>query len=151
MCKGKRTIREKRSLRVQIPPGVEDGTMLRLRDQGASQNGGPAGDLYVVVHIQPDKTFQRIGDDLLLEFEASITQVTLGAEIEIPTLMSQAKLKIPPGTQPDTLLRLRGQGMPRARWRGTGDLLVRVKVNIPKRLKKRQRELLEQLSEELDK
>ena len=150
-CKGRRTIREKRSIRVQIPPGVEDGTMLRLRNQGASQNGGPPGDLYVVVHVQPDKTFQRVGDDLLLEFEASITQATLGAEVEIPTLTSHAKLKIPPGTQPDTLLRLRGQGMPRARWKGNGDLLVRVKVQIPKKLGKSQRELLEQLAKELDK
>ena len=150
-CKGRRTIREKRSIRVQIPPGVEDGTMLRLRDQGASQNGGHPGDLYVVVYVQPDKTFQRVGDDLLLEFEASVTQATLGAEVEIPTLTSHAKLKIPPGTQPDTLLRLRGQGMPRARWKGTGDLLVRVKVQIPKKLSKSQRELLEQFAKELDK
>jgi len=150
-CKGRRTVREKRSLRVQIPPGVEDGTMLRLRAQGASQNGGPAGDLYVVVHVKPDKTFQRVGDDLLLEFEASITQVTLGAEVDIPTLTSHARLKIPPGTQPDTLLRLRGQGMPRARWKGNGDLLVQVKVVIPKKMSKSQRELLEQLATELDK
>ncbi|MDO8056861.1 MAG: DnaJ C-terminal domain-containing protein, partial [Candidatus Hermodarchaeota archaeon] len=90
-------------------------------------------------------------DDLLLEFEASVTQATLGAEVEIPTLTSHAKLKIPPGTQPDTLLRLRGQGMPRARWKGTGDLLVRVKVQIPKKLSKSQRELLEQFAKELDK
>ena len=150
-CKGRRTVREKRSLRVQIPPGVEDGTMLRLRDQGASQNGGPAGDLYVVVHVKPDKTFQRMGDDLLLEFKASITQVTLGAEVDIPTLTSKAKLKIPPGTQPDTLLRLRGQGLPRTRWKGNGDLLVRVKVAIPKKLSKSQRELMERLATDLDK
>ncbi|MFX0168512.1 MAG: molecular chaperone DnaJ [Candidatus Hodarchaeota archaeon] len=150
VCKGKRTVREKRSLQVQIPPGIEDGTMLRLKNQGASQNGSPPGDLYVVVYIKPDKTFQRVGDDLLLELEITITQAALGAEIEIPTLTSQAKLKVPPGTQPDTLLRLRGQGMPRARYRGNGDLLVRVKVKVPTRLKKEQRELLEQLAKELD-
>jgi molecular chaperone DnaJ len=150
-CNGKRTAREKRSIRVQIPPGVESGSMLRLKGQGASQSGGLPGDLYVVVHIEPDRIFERMGDDILLELPISITQATLGTEIKVPTLLSKAKLKIPAGTQPDTILRLRGQGMPRARWRGNGDLLVRIKVEIPKKLKRQQRELLEQLADELDK
>jgi molecular chaperone DnaJ len=150
-CNGKRIVREKRSIRVQIPPGVESGSMLRLKDQGASHDGGPPGDLYVVVYIEPDKTFQRVGDDILLEIPISLTQAALGAEIEVPTLLSKAKLKIPAGTQPDTVLRLRGQGMPRARWRGNGDQLVQIKVEVPKKLTRQQRELLEQLAEELDK
>lgn len=150
-CKGRRTVRQKRSLRVQIPPGVESGSMLRLKDQGASEDGGRPGDLYVVVHIKPDKTFQRVGDDLLIEVSISVTQAALGDEIEIPTITSKAKLKIPAGTQPETVLRLKGQGMPRARWRGNGDQLVRVKVDVPKKLNNRQRELLEQLSKEFDK
>ena len=149
-CNGKRTVKEKRSIRVQIPPGVESGSMLRLKDQGASQSGGRPGDLYVVVHVKPDKTFQRVGDDIILELPISITQATLGAEIEVPTLLSKAILKIPAGTQPDTVLRLRGQGMPRARWRGNGDQLVRIKVVVPKKLKRSQRELFEQLADELD-
>jgi molecular chaperone DnaJ len=150
-CKGKRTVKEKRSIRVQIPPGIESGSMLRLKNQGASHDGGRPGDLYVVVHIKPDKTFQRVGDDLVIEVTITITQATLGSEIDVPTLTSQARLKIPAGTQPDTVLRLRGQGMPRAQWRGKGDLLVRINVQVPKKLSKRQRELLEQLSKELDK
>ena len=150
-CRGKRTVREKRSIRVQIPPGVESGSMLRLKDQGASYNGSPPGDLYVVVHVQPDDTFQRVGDDIIIELPISITQAALGAEIEVPTLLSKAKLKIPAGTQPDTILRLRGQGMPRARWRGNGDQLIQIKVEVPKKLSGQQQELLERLAEELDK
>jgi len=150
-CNGKRTIREKRSIRVQIPPGVESGSMLRLKDQGASQDGSNPGDLYVVVYVEPDKIFQRVGDDILLELPITITQATLGAEVEVPTLLSKAMLKIPAGTQPDTILRLRGQGMPRARWRGNGDQLVQIKVEVPKKLNRQQRELLEQLADELDK
>jgi len=150
-CKGKRTVKEKRSIRVQIPPGIESGSMLRLKGQGASHDGGRPGDLYVVVHIKPDKTFQRVGDDLVIEVPITITQATLGSEIEVPTLTSQVRLKIPTGTQPDTVLRLRGQGMPRRQWRGKGDLLVRINVQVPKKLSKRQRELLEQLSKEFDK
>lgn len=150
-CKGKRTVTEKRSIRVQIPPGIESGSMLRLKDQGASHDGGRPGDLYVVVHIKPDKTFQRVGDDLFIEVPITITQAALGSEIEVPTITSHARLKIPAGTQPETVLRLRGQGMPRAQWRGKGDLLVRINVQVPKKLSKRQRELLEQLSKVLDK
>ncbi len=149
-CKGKRTVRQKRELRVQIPPGVESGSMLRLKEQGASGDGGQPGDLYVVVHIKPDKTFQRVGDDVLIELPITITQAALGTEIEVPTLTSRAKLKIPAGTQPDTVLRLKGQGMPRVRWRGNGDQLIQIKVTVPKKLKPHQRELLEQLSKELD-
>jgi molecular chaperone DnaJ len=149
-CKGKRTVREKRSIRVQIPPGVESGSMLRLKDQGASQSGGSPGDLYVVVHIEPDKTFQRVGDNTVIELPITITQAVLGAEVEVPTLLSKAKLKIPAGTQPDTILRLKGQGMPRARWRGNGDQLVHIKVKVPKKLKPHQRELLERLAEDFD-
>ncbi len=150
-CRGKRTVQEKRSIRVQIPPGVESGSMLRLKDQGASQAGGRPGDLYVVVHVEPDKTFQRVGDDILMELSITITQAALGSEIEVPTLLSKAKLKIPAGTQPDTVLRLKGQGMPRARWRGNGDQLVRIRVEVPKKLNQRQQELFKQLSNELDK
>ena len=149
-CHGKRTVREKRSIRVQIPPGVESGSMLRLKDQGASQGGSRPGDLYVVVHVESDKTFERIGDNILLELPITITQATLGAELEVPTLLSKAKLKIPAGTQPDTVLRLKGQGMPRARWKGKGDQLVRIRVEVPKKLNRRQRELLEELAGEFD-
>jgi molecular chaperone DnaJ len=124
--------------------------MLRLKNQGASQRGSKPGDLYVVVHVEQDKTFERLGDDILLELTISITQAALGAEIEVPTLLSKAKLKIPSGTQPDTILRLKGQGMPRTRWKGKGDQLVQIRVKVPKKLNRRQRELLEELSGEFD-
>ncbi len=150
-CKGKRTIRERRNIRIQIPPGIESGSMLRLKDQGASENGARPGDLYVVIHIKPDKTFERIGDDVLTEVTITITQAALGTEIEVPTLTSTAKFKIPAGTQPDTILRLKGQGMPRSRWRGNGDQLIRVRIVIPEKLNANQRELLEKLAKELDK
>lgn len=149
-CKGRRSVRKKRQIRVQVPPGVDSGSMLRLTGQGASENGGQPGDLYVVIHVQPDQTFERIGDDILMELPISITQAVLGSEVEVPTLTARAKITIPPGTQPDSILKLKGQGMPRSRWRGNGDQLIRIKVKVPTKLTKRQRELLEELSKELD-
>ena len=149
-CRGRRVISRERRLLVRIPPGVDTGSTLRLRGEGASQDGGPPGDLYVVLHVLPDPTFQRMGDDLVVEVPISITQAALGAKIEVPTLTGRVSLKVPPGTQPDTLLRLRGQGMPRIDGAGRGDQLVRIKVVVPSRLTRRQRELLEQLARELD-
>jgi molecular chaperone DnaJ len=124
--------------------------MLRLAGQGASQGGSRPGDLYVVIRVRADPTFERHGDNLLVEQPISITQAALGAEVEVPTLDKPVKLKIPKGTQPDTVLRLRGQGMPRPQRRGRGDLLVRIGVQIPTKLSKRQRELLRELAKELD-
>ncbi|MFX1562564.1 MAG: molecular chaperone DnaJ [Promethearchaeota archaeon] len=149
-CRGRRVVRRERQLLVKIPPGVDTGTMLRLSGQGASEEGGQPGDLYVVIHVRPDPTFKRMGDDILIEVPISITQATLGAEIEVPTLTKRARLQIPAGTQPDTILRLKGEGMPRTHGRGQGNQLVRIKVVVPSKLKDKQRELLEQLSKELD-
>jgi molecular chaperone DnaJ len=123
--------------------------MLRLQGQGASEDGAVAGDLYVVIHVRPDSVFQRVDDDILVEATISMTQAALGAEIEIPTLTSRAKLKVPAGTQPDTVLRLRGAGMPHAGGWGHGDQLVRIKVRIPTKLKDKQRQALAELAREL--
>jgi molecular chaperone DnaJ len=149
-CRGRRVVRRERQLLVKIPPGVDTGTMLRLSGQGASDGGGKPGDLYVVIHVRPDPTFKRMGDDILVEVPISITQAALGAEIEVPTLTKRAKLKIPAGTQPDTILRLKGEGMPRPQGHGRGNQLVRIKVVIPTKLSKQQEELLKKLAEELN-
>jgi molecular chaperone DnaJ len=148
-CRGRRSVRRERQIRVRIPPGVETGQMLRLQGQGASEDGAVPGDLYVVIHVRPDSVFQRVDDDILVEATISMTQAALGAEIEIPTLTSRAKLKVPPGTQPDTVLRLRGAGMPHAGGWGHGDQRVRIKVRIPTKLKDKQRQALAELAKEL--
>jgi len=150
-CHGRRVVRRERQLLVKVPPGVDTGTMLRLAGQGASEGGGQPGDLYVVIHVRPDSTFKRMDDDILVEVPISITQAALGAEIEVPTLTKRAKLKIPAGTQPDTILRLKGEGMPRPQGYGRGNQLVRIKVVVPTKLTKQQQELLEKLAEELNK
>jgi molecular chaperone DnaJ len=125
--------------------------MLRLSGQGESDDGGTPGDLYVVVHVKRHRVFQRVGDDIVMELPISVTQAALGAEVEVPTLEQRVKLTIPSGTQPDTILKLKGQGMPRSRWRGRGDQLVQIKLIVPKKLKPHQRELLEKLAKDLDK
>jgi molecular chaperone DnaJ len=149
-CRGRRIVRRERQIRVRIPPGVETGQMLRLPGQGASEEGARPGDLYVVIQVRPDSVFQRVDDDVLIETTISMTQAALGAEIEVPTLASRAKLKVPPGTQPGTVLRLKGAGMPRARGGGHGDQLVRVKVHIPTKLTEKQRQQLTELASGLD-
>lgn len=148
-CRGRRSVRRERQIRVQIPPGVETGQMLRLHGQGASEDGATPGDLYVVIHVRADSVFERVDDDILTEATISMTQATLGAEIEVPTLTSRAKLKVPPGTQPDTILRLKGAGMPHSRGWGHGDQLVRIKVRIPTKLTDKQRQALAELAKEL--
>ena len=150
-CRGRRSVNKERQIRITIPPGVDTGSMLRLSGQGASQAGSRPGDLYVVIRVRADPNFERHGDNLLIELPVTITQAALGTEVEVPTLDKPVKLKIPKGTQPDNVLRLRGQGMPRPQKRGRGDLLIRIIVKIPTKLSKRQRELLEELAKELDK
>ena len=135
-----------RTVDVSVPPGVEDGTRMRYQDQGdAGVNGGPAGDLYVVLHVKPHSFFEREGKDLFCSVPISFSQAALGAEISIPTLDGDYKLKIPEGTQSGTVLRLRGKGLPSIRGGGKGDLHVQVRLQTPTRLNKRQRELLAEL------
>jgi molecular chaperone DnaJ len=145
-CKGEtRTVRE-RSLDVGVPPGVEDGTRIRYQEQGdAGFNGGPAGDLYVVLHVTAHSFFEREGKDLYCSVPISISQASLGAEIMVPTLDGEHKLKVPDGTQSGTTIRLRGKGVPALQGGGKGDLFVRIRVLTPHKLTKRQRELLEEL------
>jgi molecular chaperone DnaJ len=148
-CKGAGNVRRNRRLSVKIPPGVDENSTLRLRGEGDTGPGEvPPGDLYVTVHIRPHAVFERKGQDLLCEIPISFTQATLGARILAPSLGGQIELKIPPGTQPGTLFKMRGKGMPRMDGHGKGDEYVKVNVKVPTHLTKRHRELLLELEKE---
>jgi molecular chaperone DnaJ len=126
---------------------VDDGSRLKLRGEGeAGRNGGPAGDLYVVLHVREHPLFQRQGNDIVCDVPISFAQAALGAEIDIPTLHGKTKLKIPAGTQSATVFRLKGKGVPDIRGYGQGDHMARVTVETPKKLTAKQRELLEEFA-----
>ena len=144
-CKGKGIIQKTRDLSVRVPAGVDTGNRLRLRGEGeAGTNGGPNGDLYVVIHVTDDKTFQRQGQDLVLTRRISFPQAALGVTLEVPGLDETLELKIAAGTQSGTVLRLPGKGLPYPGQKRTGDLLVEVIVVTPTKLSARQKELLEE-------
>lgn len=128
-----------RRVTVRIPPGVRTGQKVRVR-------GAADGDVYVEVRVQPHPVFTREGDDLICEIPISLTEALLGAEIEVPTLEGKVKVRVPPETQQGQVLRLRGLGMPRLRGGGRGDLLVRLKVLLPRGLSAEERRLVEQLA-----
>jgi molecular chaperone DnaJ len=152
-CRGSGRVQQTRKLTVKIPAGIASGQRLRLSSEGeAGAGGGPAGDLYVVVHVQEHPFFHRDGNDLFCEIPLNYTTVALGGEITIPSLEGEQTLKIPEGTQTGATFRLRGKGMPDVvAGRGRGDLLVTVKVVTPRKLTKEQRKVLEQLAEALPK
>jgi molecular chaperone DnaJ len=142
--------REERTKRytVKIPAGVKDGTRIRLKGKGeAGFNGGEAGDLFVVTRVEPSKLYERRGDDLIVDLPVTFAEAALGSEVSVPTPDGPVTLKIKPGTQDATLLRVKGKGAPKLKGSGRGDVLARVRVTIPKRLKKRERELLEELQQ----
>ncbi|QBS36932.1 molecular chaperone DnaJ [Thermaerobacter sp. FW80] len=146
-CGGRGQVRRPRTLEVEIPAGVDDGMRLRLRGQGQpGRRGGPPGDLYVRIRIKPHPVFRREGDDIVTEVGLGIAQAALGARLRVPTLEGEEELLIPPGTQPGQVIRLKGKGMPRLRGGGRGDQLVRVRVEVPRRLTERERELLLELA-----
>jgi molecular chaperone DnaJ len=150
-CRGAGLARKQRTITVRVPAGIDEGYELRLRGEGeAPANGGPSGDLYVMIHIAPHQYFKRDGDDLLHNLTIGFPKVALGAEVSVPTLEGDASLKIRAGTQPGEIIRLRGKGMPKFRGYGKGDLLVRVDVSVPEKLTQKQRALLEELAKELD-
>ena len=142
-CGGSGAIRSDERLTVKIPAGIEDGSYLRVAGQGNFE-AGESGDLYVVVHIPPHEFFKRDGDDLYCEIPISFGKAALGGEVEVPTLSGNATLTVPAGTQTHTLFRLRGQGMPRVRGRGGGDLIVRVIVQTPSGLSQKQKDALKE-------
>jgi molecular chaperone DnaJ len=141
-------VRRTRRISIEIPPGIESGSNLRLIGEGeAGEAREPPGDLYVVVQVKPHELLIRDGDNLTYRAEIGFPELALGTEVDVPTLEGTAKVKIPSGTQPGTVLRLRGRGMPRSRG-GKGDELIQVLVRIPTKLTSRQKELLKELSRE---
>ena len=143
-CGGAGRITRERTLSVNVPAGVEDGTRIRLAGEGeAGVRGGPSGDLYIFLSMKPHQFFQRDGADLFCRVPVSMVTAALGGEFSVPTLDgSQAKVKVPEGTQSGKQFRLRGKGMPVLRARDVGDLYIQVVVETPQKLTKRQRELL---------
>ena len=151
-CRGNGRLQHERKLTVRIPAGIATGQRLRLSSEGeAGAAGGPAGDLYVVVHVQDHPFFQREGNDLSCEVPLNYPTIALGGEISVPTLDGQEPLTIPEGTQTGTTFRLRSKGMPDVSGRGRGDLLVTVKVVTPRKTTKEQKKLLEELAVSLPK
>ncbi len=151
-CRGAGRVQKDRKITVRIPAGIATGQRLRLTGEGeGGVSGGPAGDLYVVVHVQEHPFFQREGNDLYCEIPLNFPTLAMGGEITVPLLKGEEPFTIPEGTQSGTTFRLRGKGMPDVSGRGKGDLLVTVKVTTPKKLSKEQKKLLEQLAATLPK
>lgn len=146
-CRGAGSVRKQQKIKVTIPAGIDDEQTISLRGQGNSGiNGGPAGDLLVTVIVRPHARFERDGTSVLLEQEISYAQAALGAEVEVPTLDGPVKLTIPEGTQPGSVFRLRGKGIPYLRGSGRGDQFVTVRLAVPKNLSSSQKELLRQFA-----
>ena len=142
-CRGEGRRRAEHLLSVKIPAGIEDRMQLRVTGEGSGGvNGGPPGDLYVLVHISEHELFTREGADLVCDLPVSFANLALGHEAEVPVLGGTTRLKIPAGTQPGEILRLRGKGMPHLRHRGHGDACYRVVLEVPQKLNAKQRETL---------
>jgi DnaJ-class molecular chaperone len=146
-CQGAGSVSKSRRIEVKIPPGVRDGSRIRIRGEGnPSPTGGPKGDLYLVVTVQPHPTFDRKGNDLYVEVPVPLTKAMLGGEVSVPTLKgAQLSMKVPPETQNARTFRLGGQGLPALRGEETGDLYAKVRVILPTNLSARERELFQEL------
>ena len=149
-CKGQGRVRKQHSVDVKIPAGIDTGIRLRVSSQGeAGINGGPSGDLFLLIEVKPDRRFQRKGDDLNTSVDIKYPQAALGCEVKIETFYGLETLDIPAGTQPGSKLRIKGRGMPRLRGKGSGDMNILVKVTISKDPSAKERELLEQIAKEM--
>ena len=148
-CGGEGLVRKKKKIEVKIPAGVDDGMRLRVTGEGeVGKNNGPNGDLYVQIHLKPHKYFTRKNEDLHITVPISFSQAAIGDEIDVPTIDGKAKLKIPEGTQTETILRMRDKGLPSLRGGYHGDQMVKVHVEVPKKLSKKQKGLIKELDEE---
>ena len=150
-CKGSGQIRRRHPVEVTIPAGVDTGVRLRVAGHGnAGTNGGPSGDLFIMIEVADDSRVTRNGDDLATSIEITYPQAVLGCTVSVETLDGEEKLNIPPGTQAGSKLRIRGRGMPRLRYRGAkGDLIILVKVTVPKNPSKKEKEILKELAKEM--
>ncbi len=147
-CHGSGVVQRTRRIEVKIPPGVDNGTRLRIAGEGeAGIKGGPPGDLYVEVRIRPHSIFTRQGNDIIMEKTISFPLAALGGEVTVPTLNGKVMMKIPPGTQNGKVFRLKGKGIPGLHGAGRGDQLVRIRVEVPTHLTERQKELLREFAE----
>ena len=148
-CQGRQRVYRERTIAVHIPAGIETGMRLRLSSEGEhGVNGGPPGDLYVAIAVKPHPVFQRKGNDIICDVPISFVTAVLGGKIEVPTLKGPTVMKVPPGTQPDKVLRLKGLGIPSLKHHTTGDQLFTIKVHIPTKLTAKQRELLTEFAKE---
>lgn len=147
-CKGHGRVESKRQIKVKVPPGVDNGTRLRLTGEGeGGYFGGPTGDLYVEIRVKDDPRFLRRENDLIGKVEISYLQAILGAEIEVETLKGREFIEIPPGTQPGAMIRLGGRGIPSLRGYGRGDLYFEVQIKIPTKISKKEEEVLREMAE----
>ena len=151
-CGGSGVRQKTTQLNIRIPAGVDTGSRLKLRGEGEhGRNGGPAGDLYVVLNVRPHPLFSRDGTDVVCEMPITFPEAALGADIEVPTLGGKVRMKVPAGTQSGKVFRLKGKGVPDLRGYGRGDQLVRVIVEVPRKLTARQRELMEEFARDMQK
>jgi molecular chaperone DnaJ len=149
-CKGKGFVRAKKTIKINVPPGVDTGARLKMRGEGAQGlHDSVAGDLYVVLKVREHPVFEREGDDIYVHTEVDFPTLCLGGEITVPVLGAELNLKIPPGTSAEKVFRLKGLGVPKTNGYGRGDQFVHLHIAVPKTVTERQRDLLEQLSVEL--
>ena len=147
-CEGAGLVKSKKKVALKIPAGVDTGAKMRLRGTGeGGRKGGPAGDLYVIIHVEPHEFFLREGDLIYCQYPLNFDQVALGCDLEVPTIHGEKKLKIPKGTQTGHRFTLKNEGVQHLRGNGRGDMIVEVKVVTPKKLNKKQRELLQEFGE----
>jgi molecular chaperone DnaJ len=147
-CNGSGRERRTKRYTVKVPAGVKDGTRIKLKGKGeAGYGGAPAGDLYVITRVEPSKIYERRGDDLIVNIPVPYTTAALGGKVEASTPDGPVQLKIPAGTEDGKLLRIKGRGVPHLNGDGRGDVLARIKIQVPKKVNKKQREALEALQE----
>jgi len=146
-CFGGGKLRDTKKLTVKIPPGVKDGTRIKIRGKGnVGARGGQPGDLYLVTKVQSHPIFKLSGDDVIVDLPVSYSEAVLGAKVRVPTLDGIVSVSVKPGTQSGSLLRMRGKGYPRVKGNGRGDFIVRIKIDVPRKISKQEKEIIEKIS-----